>query len=88
MFTIKLIDRIDGEHTEFDGKYLVDYDPTPRPSRDGAFVHMIVTEARDQARQFPTTQEAFNFYLLASRNGPRADGKPDRPLTAYTVEIS
>ncbi|HEY1897578.1 MAG TPA: hypothetical protein VGG62_14960 [Terracidiphilus sp.] len=88
MFTIKLIDRVDGEPTEYDGKYLVDYDPTPRRDGEGEFVHLIVTEARDQARQFSTLDEALRFYRLASRNGPRADGEPDRPLTAYSAEIA
>jgi hypothetical protein len=88
MFTIKLIDRVDGEPTEYDGKYLVDYDPTPRRDGEGEFVHLIVTEAREQARQFPTLDEALRFYRLASRNGPRADGELDRPLTAYSAEIA
>jgi hypothetical protein len=27
------------------------------------------------------------LYLAPSTKGPRADGEPDRPLTAYSVEV-
>jgi len=87
--TLKIIGRVNGDYgTEFDGKYLVEYDPTPRADEDGEFVHLIVTTRREAARQFKSAEEAMKAYMGVSTKGPRADGKPDRPLTAYTVEIS
>lgn len=86
--TIRLIGLSTGAPTEFDGKYLVDYDPTPKLDDDGEYVHLVVTDDASEARQFRTWSEAIDFYHLASQSEPRPDGRPDRPLTAYTVEIA
>lgn len=87
MPTIKIIGLFNGEASEYDGKYLVDYDPTPRIDAQGEFVHLIVTEDRAQARQFRSNTHAVAFYRAVSLKGPRPDGEPNRPLTAYHVEI-
>ena len=88
MATLKIIGLVNGGPTHYDGKYLVDYDPTPQTDEDGEFVHLIVADSRQDARQFDCIQAAMDFYLGLSANGPRADGEPDRPLTAYSVEVS
>jgi hypothetical protein len=88
MFRLRLVDRIDGEATEFDGQYLVDYDPTPRSDGDEEYVLIVTTDNPDEARQFRTLEEALAFYRQESLNGPGPDGRPDRPLTAYTVEVA
>jgi hypothetical protein len=85
---IRIVGLINGEASDYDGKYLVDYDPTPCTDELGPFVHLIVTEDRQQARQFQTYAQAVAFYQMTSRTGPRQDGQPDRPLTAFTVEIA
>ena len=87
MATIKIIGLINGQPTEFDGKYLVEYDPTPTEDERGEFVHLVVTDDRAEALQFPSTAEAYECWRAVSKKGPRADGMPDRPLTAYCVEI-
>jgi hypothetical protein len=86
--TIKLVGLVNGEASEYDGKYLVDYDPTPRYDSEGSFIHLVVSGNVNEARQFSTSGEALNFYMLTSASGPRLDGRADRPLTAYTVEIA
>ena len=88
MATLKIVGLVNSGPTHYDGKFLVDYDPTPRADGDGEFVHLIVTDRRQDARQFDTIQAAMELYLSASAKGPRADGEPDRPLTAYSVEVS
>lgn len=84
MITIRILGLINEEATPDDGRYVCEYDPTPR----NGFVHLVTTENRLAARLFQSTQAAIDFYLQESKAGPRADGQPDRPLTAYTVEIS
>jgi hypothetical protein len=40
------------------------------------------------AKSFPGPSEALEFWRTQSKTVPmRPDGKPNRPLTAYTVEI-
>lgn len=48
----------------------------------------VLTTDKQQAKTFRSTREAFEFYRQDSQAVPlRPDGKPNRPLTAYTVEI-
>lgn len=50
--------------------------------------HLTVTPDIDDARRFPTVQEAFQFWRRQSKVRPyRPDNKPNRPLTAYTIEM-
>jgi len=88
MATLRIVGLVNSGPTHYDGKYLVDYDPTPRTDEDGEFVHLIVADRRQDARQFASIQAAMELYLASSTKGPRADGQPDRPLTAYSVEVS
>lgn len=39
----------------------------------------------EEARHFETPEAALTFYQQS--RGLRADGKPNRPLTAFTVEL-
>jgi hypothetical protein len=87
MPAIRIVGLVNGEPSEYDGTYVVDYDPTPQIDEVGGFVHLVVTEDVTQARQFRTYAQAVAFYQSPSRLGPRPDGEPDRPLSAFTVEI-
>jgi hypothetical protein len=87
VMTIRLLGREDGTPTEFDGEYVVEYDPTPRFDEEGEYVHIATTSNPAKARQFPNIEQAVEFYLLPSQSGSREDGEPNRPLTAYNVEI-
>lgn len=64
------------------GKYLMVYDP------DGANGRGVILSTNDigMAMQFPSVREALECWKQVSAVKPlRPDGKPNRPLTAYTV---
>ena len=49
---------------------------------------VTVTESIDEAMHFPGWPEAMAYWRQRPASRPtRADGQPNRPLTAYTVEI-
>ena len=64
--------------------YLVEYDPN---GYDG--MGWLETSSRlEEAKEFENVVDAFMLFRMVSRTHPvRQDGKPNRPLTAYTTEI-
>lgn len=73
------------EGTEFDGQYLVEYDPSRQgvsPSGQPMLCHLVTTPNRGEARQF-SAAEALTTWQL--QDGYRPDGRPNRPLTAFHV---
>jgi len=47
-----------------------------------------LTADLDDALQFPTAEAALAFWRQASTTRPtRPDGKPNRPLTAFSIEL-
>jgi hypothetical protein len=65
-------------------RWLKSYNPEAHAGR-GA---VKFTDDVDEAMTFPDRRSAFACYLQVPKNHPvRDDGKPNRPLTAYTVEI-
>jgi hypothetical protein len=87
MVTLQLIALSNDGPTPNDGEYVVEYDPVPRMAPGGEFIHLVTTPNRDDARQFPTVEAAMECWRSTSGRF-RPDGKMDRPLTAYTVEVS
>ena len=64
------------------GLYLASYDPDGNGGQGAA----TWTEDPDRALQFATMAEAHACYTAVSRRRPvRSDGKPNRPLTAFSV---
>jgi hypothetical protein len=56
-------------------------------ARDGRG-SMEFTADQDEALTFPSVAEALTYWRTVSKTVPRRDdGKPNRPLTAYTVTI-
>jgi hypothetical protein len=50
--------------------------------------HLVTTDHPSRAKVFPTFTEAAAYYRTRSVHHPdRTDGKPNRPLTAYTIVI-
>lgn len=48
----------------------------------------VITPHRERAMVFDSFAQAFDYWRQESKFQPlRSDGKPNRPLTAYTVEI-
>jgi len=67
------------------GQYLKSYDPEAHDGQGAVVWTRDVTEAR----VFLTHREALLCWQWIPRNRPRRpDGQPNRPLTAFTIEIS
>lgn len=71
--------------------------PPPRPTwvADVDFDGMggrgtiVMTQDKSKAKRFDGPAEALAYYQTASKAVPlRPDGRPNRPLTAYNVQIS
>lgn len=83
---IKIIGRVDGRPSPFDGQWVVDYDPKrPGTDPDGKpmTIHLRCSPDRAQARRFPNPVAAHDYWRTPS-------GKPhpaDRPLTAFHIMI-
>ena len=84
---LKIIGLLGGSPTEFDGKFVKAYDPSyhlPGGEYDGGILE--VTDDPDEALQFPYAAAAIECWRKS--HGIRIDGEPNRPLTAFTVELS
>lgn len=69
-----------GDASEFDGTFVKFYDPFW-----GTQGRLITTPDPAQAKVYPDGKAAFEEWRRS--RGVRPDGKPDRPLTAFNVEI-
>lgn len=83
---IQIVGLVNGGQSPFDGKWLVEYDPTRPgvgPNGEPLRAHLVCTVDRKQARRFAG--------MLAARDCWRAEsGNPypaDRPLHAYNILI-
>lgn len=66
------------------GKYLRDFNPD---AFDGTGAELLVRDPK-QALRFATAAEALRVWQTTSTVQPRRpDGLPNRPLTAYSVEL-
>jgi hypothetical protein len=89
---IQIVGLADGTPTDFDEQYIVEYDPSrdgthPVTGRPMPMFHLVTTSDIRRATRF-TSSEAANLYHAVDRRNPtRADGEPNRPLTAFTVDI-
>lgn len=85
---VRLVGLVSGHATPMDGQWLVDYDPT-RPGFDPEggrmLCHLVATANRATARRFANAAEALEFVHRA--DGIRPDGKPNRPITAFTLSV-
>ena len=83
-YRIKIEGLADGRPTPVDGSWLkwMDFD-----ARDGRGVAQG-TFIPEHAMVFSSHAEALTFWQTQSKVRPlRPDGKPNRPLTAYTVTV-
>lgn len=88
---IRLWGLVDGTPTGFEGQFLVEYDPD-RPGHDPhgrpMLAHVRTTPHVGAALTFPTGVEAWACWRQQSTRWPhRPDGRPNRPLTAFTIEV-
>jgi hypothetical protein len=84
---ILLLETAAGYPTEFDNSWVVEYDPSVR-NPDGSYDGGLLRTTKDisEAREFASPEEAFAYWR--QEYGLRPDGRPNRPLTAWTVEVS
>jgi hypothetical protein len=86
-WVIKLIELAAGVHSPYEGWYVKKFRPpsmlkTGHYSDDGI---LIATPHIVDAKQFDSPGDAMEEYRREA--GTRTDGRPNRPLTAWTVEI-
>lgn len=81
---IRLVEHMTGLGHPLDGLWLKSYDPD---GNHGAGA-IIGTEHRAEAMRFPDMAAAMAFWRKPSSARPmRLDGLPNRPLTAFTIEV-
>ena len=84
MTVIHIVGPVWGGPSDLDGTYVKSFDPD---ARDG-HGHIIGTRDRREAKHFDNAGDAFSYWRQCSTVLPtRPDGKPNRPLTAYTCEF-
>jgi hypothetical protein len=67
-----------GEPDELDGEYIVDYEPGR---------HLITTADRAKATRYDALEAIELWRAIDPYTPRRPDGKPNRPLSAYSVQI-
>ena len=84
-FVIQCWGYANGFRSDFDGQYLKSYEPNGDP----AFGLGEWTNNISEAIKFETLDEALSKWKKERTVNPikRIDGKPDRPLTAFNIEI-
>jgi hypothetical protein len=84
MVAMKLIGLATGERTAIDGSYVLTYSPDGH----GGQGRLEVTRKLALAKRYDSGGDALADWQRVSATHPvRIDGKPNRPLSAYTVEI-
>lgn len=82
--TIKILGLVNGQPTEHDGRYLALFSLECEP---GTMVLDTVEDPAD-AQVFPSAKEAFELWKTVDPRAPvRRDGKPNRPFTAFTIQV-
>src|SRR5260370_38524681 len=83
-----IVGQLNGETAPFDGQWVMEYDPSRRgvdPNGKQMIVHLVTTDNPLLAKEFPTVLDAEECWKRSF--GMRKDGRPNRPLTAFIVEI-
>ena len=88
---IRILGLVDGTPTDFDGQYVVEYDPSrtgtqPVTGNPMPVFHLATTPDISQATRFSPAETVDLYRAVDQRNPIRADGEPNRPLTAFSVE--
>lgn len=82
MIVMRILGLADGRPCPVVGEYIVRMDFEAHGGRG----ELVTTPHRAVAKQFKDAGEAFSFWQASPKNKPmREDGKPNRPLTAYTI---
>ena len=82
---LRLIGTVAGVPSPFDGQCVVHYDPTPIARGEQPI--LVTTPFELMAKRFDTAADAI-AYWKTDYGGYRDDGKLDRPLTAWSIEVA
>lgn len=86
-YVMMLVGLVNGQPHPFDKQYVVEYDPGPENMPQGECL-LRVTKNIDLAKRFPSRTSAHEEWRRIDPRKPiRADGRPNRPLTAWSVFI-
>lgn len=89
---VRILGLVVGGPTAFDGKFLKEYDPGRQgfdPDGRPMTAHVVVTDDIEEAMKFESMTEFHMLYRAVDPDNPmRPDGRPNRPLTAFTVEVT
>lgn len=83
---VRIIFPVCGLRSAYDGQYLTEYVPGV-VDRNWKYTGLVIrtTESPQQAKKFSDGGKAFQYCQQVG--GTRPDGKPNRPLTAWHLEI-
>lgn len=88
---MKLVGLAGGGTTPFDGQYLREYDPGRDgvgPNGEALLAHIVTTSDPAKGMAFADAAHVHEVYTLVDERRPvRPDGKPNRPLTAFTIDV-
>jgi hypothetical protein len=88
---IQILGLADGRPSPFDGQYLKQYDPGRDgvdPNGERMLAHIVCTDDPAEAIQFSDLEEIHALWTAVDPRCPlRPDGKPNRPLTAFSITI-
>jgi hypothetical protein len=90
---LRIVGLSGGAPSPWDGRWLVEFDPDKRgrdPVGRATLAHVVVTDDIERARRFHDAAQAWEFWRRPSKRWPRegrSDGKPNRPMTAFSVTI-
>lgn len=84
VYVIRCLHRASGGPSPEAGLYVQDLDPDAHQGRG----HIKWVKTPQEAKHFPDSDAAMAYYQMQSKVYPtRTDGQPNRPLTAYTMDI-
>jgi hypothetical protein len=91
VYVVRIRGLVDGTPTDFAGQYIVEYDPSragthPVTGEPMAVFHLVTTPDPRRARRVAESEVTAIWRAVDRRNPTRADGEPNCPLTAYTVD--
>lgn len=92
MPALRLICLASREPTPYDGEFVKEYDP----SRDGVDpvtgevtrAHIVTTPNRAEALDVPASELVELLIKVDEREPVRPDGKPNRPITAWHMQLA
>lgn len=83
-YVLKIWGWAGGQEPLADGQFLKAFDEAD----DGSLSTVEFTANTDNAMKFESLSDAFSFWKTQSTTVPlRPDGEPNRPLTAFNVEV-